>query len=156
MDRRGLLGMLAAGLGTAAVAGRARAADGTAMPGASGKTHRLVLHVDRDDPVGMRFAIGFAHNAATYFASRGERIEMEIVANAFGVNMLSHDSPVKARLAVLRRKLPQVTLSACGNSIKMVRRDGKDFTLLDGARVVPAGIARLVELQEEGWSYVKP
>ncbi len=155
MDRRGLLGLMAAGVGTLAIARTACAAPAGPMP-IAGRVHRLVMHVDRDDALGMRLALGNAHNAVSYFKDKGEKVEIEIVANGFGVTMLSESSPVKARLAALRRKQPDIALSACGNSIKMLKQQGKDFTLVDGARVVPAGIARLTELQEQGWAYVKP
>ena len=151
MNRRNLLAAMAAALGTAGLARGASASPAT------GRLHRLVLHVDRDDPVSMKLALGNARNAAEHYAAKGERIEMEIVANGFGVTMLRKDLPVKAHLDAMREKLPDVALSACGNSIKMMERDeGKDFALSEGVRVVPAGIARLAELQEQGWSYVKP
>ncbi len=119
--------------------------------------HRLALHVDRNDPVVMNMALGNAGNAAKAFAGRGESIEIELVAYGPGLTMLRADtSPVKERLAATHAELPQMVFSACHNTLEAMRRaEGKDIALLPPARIVPAGIVRLIELQEQGWSYVK-
>jgi intracellular sulfur oxidation DsrE/DsrF family protein len=38
----------------------------------------------------------------------------------------------------------------------MEKAENKIIPIIPEAHVVPAGITRLVELQEEGYSYVKP
>jgi uncharacterized protein len=38
----------------------------------------------------------------------------------------------------------------------MEKREGKPVPLIAEATIVPAGVARLVELQEQGYAYVKP
>ena len=38
----------------------------------------------------------------------------------------------------------------------MKKAEGKDIPLVSQAKVVPAGVVRLMELQEKGWSYVRP
>jgi intracellular sulfur oxidation DsrE/DsrF family protein len=38
----------------------------------------------------------------------------------------------------------------------MEKREGKAVPIIAEATIVPAGIVRLVELQEAGYSYVKP
>ena len=61
--------------------------------------------------------------------------------------MLREDtSPVK------EEKVPTVAFGACNNTKKgMGRREGKTITLVPEATLVPAGIVRLVELQELGY-----
>ncbi len=38
----------------------------------------------------------------------------------------------------------------------MEKAAGHEITLLDEAEVVPSGVVRLIELQEEGYAYVRP
>jgi hypothetical protein len=38
----------------------------------------------------------------------------------------------------------------------MEKREGHPITIIPQATVVPAGVVRLMELQEQGWSYVRP
>ena len=152
MDRRGILAVLAAPLALAA-ARRSVAAE----PKAS-SAHRLVLHVDRNDAAVMNMALGNAANAAAYYAKKGESTALELVAYGPGLHMLRADtSPVKEHLAATHAHLPQMVFSGCNNTkTAMEKAEGKPVVLLPEARLVPAGIVRLVELQEQGWSYVKP
>lgn len=150
MKRRMPLSVATGLLGTLAVLRR-----GDAAPAAS---HRLALHVDHNDPLVMNLALGNAGNAAAYFTGRGEAIAIELVAYGPGLHMLRADtSPVKERLAETHQKLPHMIFSACHNTLQaMQRAEGKEIPLLPEARIVPAGIVRLIELQEQGFRYVKP
>jgi len=50
-----------------------------------------------------------------------------------------------------------VNFSACGNTKKgMEKAEGHPLTIVPEATVVPAGVVRLTELQEQGWAYIRP
>jgi uncharacterized protein len=151
MNRRILLSATAL-FGTLAALRRSEAA----APAAA--AHRLALHVDQNDAMVMGMALGNAANAASYFAEHGAPIAIELVAYGPGLHMLRADtSPVKDRLAEIHQKLPQMVFSGCNNTLQAMKRaEGKDIALLPVARIVPAGIVRLIELQEQHFSYVKP
>jgi intracellular sulfur oxidation DsrE/DsrF family protein len=156
MYRRGMLGLIGAVAAWLPAAARAETNPGTRDE--SRKTHRLAIHVDQNDPDVINMALGNAANAIDYYADRGEEIAIEIVAYGPGLHMMRADtSPVQERLATLRETKPQITYSACNNTRKaMEKREGKEITFLPKVTVVPAGIVRLTELQEQGWSYVRP
>jgi intracellular sulfur oxidation DsrE/DsrF family protein len=122
------------------------------------KSHRIAVQVDSSDPAIMNLALGNIGNAAAVSAKRGETIEIELVAYGPGLAMLRDDiSPVKERVAALRAKLPFLVLSACHVSMEAAEAsEGKKVPLVAGAAPVPSGIFRLVELQEQGWSYIRP
>ena len=130
----------------------------TAAAQAPAPGHRLAIHVDSDDPETMNLALNNIVNAKKLYDERGEAVSVEIVTYGPGITMLRGDtSPVRERLAELKASFPALVLSMCGNSkAGAERREGKEVPLLPGARVVPAGIVRLMELQEQGYSYVKP
>ena len=47
--------------------------------------------------------------------------------------------------------------SACGNTkAKMEQKSGKMVTLVEGVEVVQAGVLRIMQLQEQGYAYVRP
>jgi len=53
--------------------------------------------------------------------------------------------------------LPPVKFSACGvTKAGMEKREGKAVPIVPQAHVVPSGAVRLIELQELGWSYLRP
>jgi len=66
-------------------------------------------------------------------------------------------SPVKERVAVMSLANPNLIFSACGNThARMSKKAGKEVVLLSEARKVPSGVIRLIELQEQGYSYIRP
>lgn len=140
----GAAGMVAVGVQSAEAA-RARA-------------HRLVLHVDDNDPARMNQALNNLSNVYDYYGAKGEKVQVEIVAYGPGLHLFRADtSPVKARLDAIKLQYANVAYSACGNTMTgMQKAEGKPVELLPDVKVVVAGVVRLIELQESGWSYVRP
>lgn len=122
------------------------------------KTHKVAIHVDQNDPKIMNLALNNAQNVSKYYESKGEKVEIEIVTYGPGLHMLREDtSPVKARIAVLGLEMDNIQFSACGNTRgKMAKKEGMEIPLISEAVQVPSGVVRLIELQEKGWSYVRP
>ncbi len=122
------------------------------------KSHRLLLQIDSDDQQTMNMVMGNALNAKKYYDDKGEPLQVEIVAYGPGITMLRGDtSPVKDRIASLKSSIPGIVMSMCNNAKTAAeKREGHEIAPLPGVTVVPAGIVRVVELQEQGWSYVKP
>ncbi len=120
--------------------------------------HRVVIQVTQNDPGVMNMALNNAENLIKYYEEKGEKVEVEFVAYGAGLHMLRGDtSPVKDRLATMQGKLKNVTFSGCENTMGAhSKQENKEITLVPEARIVRAGIARVVELQEQGWTYVRP
>ena len=66
-------------------------------------------------------------------------------------------SPVKDRIAPMALENPSITFIACGNTqANQSKAEGKPVTLLSEAKVVPSGVVRLMELQKQGYAYIRP
>jgi intracellular sulfur oxidation DsrE/DsrF family protein len=124
------------------------------------KPHRVVIQVDQNDPAIMNLALNNARNLLDYYRDRKEDVDVEIVAYGPGLHMLRDDtSPVKDRIKELSNvSFPsKVVFSACNNTKQgMEKREGHPITIIPQATIVPAGVVRIMELQEQGYSYVKP
>ncbi len=81
-----------------------------------------------------------------------------MVAFNAGLHMLRQDtSPVRERINGFSQSMPNVRFQACGNTLdSMTRKEGKEPPLLPNAHVVQAGVVRLIELDEQGWTIVRP
>jgi uncharacterized protein len=127
---------------------------------AADKPHRIAFHVDQNDPAVMNLVLNNVSNLMEYYHGKGEKVEIEVVAYGPGLNMLREDtSPVKDRLKHIKSGAfpSSVVFSACGNTkTGMEKREGHSIPIVPEATVVPAGIVRLNELQEQGWSYIRP
>ena len=120
--------------------------------------HRVVLQVNTNEPATMNLALNNATNVAQYYKDRGEKVMIEIVTFGPGLNMLRSDtSPVKARIETLALSTPEISFKACGNTREnMTKAESKEIPLIPQAQVVKSGVVRILELQEQGWSYVRP
>jgi hypothetical protein len=119
---------------------------------------RIVFHLDENDPQRMNMVLNNAANARSYYESQGVPIEMEIVTYGPGVHMLlAGSSPVRDRISSMSVEVPDLAFSACGNTLAaMERKSGEAPSLIPEATVTPSGVVRLVELQRQGWAYVRP
>jgi intracellular sulfur oxidation DsrE/DsrF family protein len=122
------------------------------------KPHRLILQVNSNDPAMMNLALNNATNVAQYYKSLNQKVSIEIVTFGPGLHMLREDtSPVKARIETLALSTPEIIFAACGNTQENMRKtENKDITLIPQAILVSSGVVRIMELQEQSWSYVKP
>ena len=127
---------------------------------ADGKTHRIALQIDQNDPAIMNMVLNNATNVIEHYRGKNEEVEVDIVTWGPGLHMLRDDtSPVKDRLKRLKElAFPgKVQFSACNNTRQgMEKTEGKSVPIMSDATVVPSGVVRLMELQEQGWSYVRP
>jgi len=126
---------------------------------AAGETHHVAFHVDQNDPKVMTLALNNAENVAAYYEAQGDEVVIEMVAYGPGLNMfIDGKSPVADRIERMALEMEgHLTFSACGNTLKkMTAKLGSEPPLISEARVVPAGVVRLMELQEEGYAYIKP
>jgi len=128
----------------------------------SGKPHRIAIQVDQNDPAVMNLALNNAENIIAYYRDKNEDVDVEIVAYGPGLNMLRADtSPVKdriARMANADATFPaKLAFSACNNTLQgMEKHEGHAIAIIPQAKIVPAGVVRLSELEEQGWSYIRP
>jgi intracellular sulfur oxidation DsrE/DsrF family protein len=127
-------------------------------PAADKKLHRLVLQVNTNEPAMMNLALNNATNVAQYYKDLGEKVEIEVVTFGPGLHMLRDDtSPVKSRIKAIAASTPAISFKACGNTQENMRKsEDKDIPLISEATMVKSGVVRVMELQEQGWTYVRP
>ena len=127
-------------------------------PAVDKKLHQLVLQVNTNDAATMNLTLNNATNVAQYYKDRGEKVSIEVVTFGPGLHMLRNDtSPVKARIETLALSTPEISYKACGNTQQnMQKAESKDIPIIPQAQVVASGVVRVMELQEQGWTYVRP
>ncbi len=129
-----------------------------ATPALAHKVHKVIFHVDENDPARMNLVLNNAQNVDSYYKEKGEKASIEIVAYGPGLNMLvAETSPVKDRISSMSMAMDNLQFSACSNTHNaMNKKAGHEVPLLSEAKMVPSGVVRLVQQQENGWSYVRP
>ena len=122
------------------------------------KLEKVAIQVSQNDKGSMELALNNARNIVEYHKAKGARVVVQVVAYGPGLHMLRADtSPVRDRIAAFALETPVVTFKACANTqANQSKAEGKPVELLSEATVVPSGAVHLVELQEQGYAYVRP
>lgn len=114
---------------------------------------KLVIQVSTADALTQKIAL---NNAVNVQKSLGmDNVEVEIVAYGPGLSLLTKKSKQAQRVTSLA--MQDITFSACANTMaKVTKKSGKKPVLLEGVKVVPAGVLRIMELQQQGYAYIRP
>lgn len=115
--------------------------------------HKLVIQVSSGDPATQSMALNNAVNVQKELGL--DNVIIEIVAYGPGLSMLTPNSAASERVPSL--SMQNMTFSACGNTMHSIEeKTGNAVTLVEGVQIVKAGVVRIMELQEQGYSYVRP
>ena len=120
--------------------------------------HKVAIQVNQNDNALMNLALNNAKNVIDYYKAKGETVAIEIVTYGPGLHMLRADtSPVKDRIAPMALENANLAFIACGNTqANQSKAEGKPVALLSEAKVMPSGVVRLMELQKQGYAYIRP
>ena len=130
-----------------------------AMPSiATAAEHKLVLQISDNDADKMNTVMNVAVNVSRLYSARGDMVDIKVVAFNAGLHMLRPDtSPVGERIVNFAASMPNVEFQACNNTREaMAKKSGKDVPIYDFAEVVPAGVVSIIELDEQGYTIVRP
>ena len=130
-----------------------------AMPAiAAAAEHKLVLQISDNDADKMNTVMNVAANVSRLYTARDDQVDIKVVAFNAGLHMLRPDtSPVAERIVNFAASMPNVEFQACNNTREaMAKKSGKDVPIYDFAEVVPAGVVSIIELDEQGYTIVRP
>jgi len=127
---------------------------------ADGKPHHIAIQVDQNDPQVMNLALNNVNAIIEHYRAKNEDVDIDVVAYGPGLHMLRADtSPVQDRIKRLKDMVfpGKIQFSACNNTKQgMEKAEGHAISVVSDATIVPSGVVHLMELQEQGWSYVRP
>lgn len=115
---------------------------------------KVVLQISDAVPEKQTLVLNVANNLLTHYGQ--DKVDVEVVAFGPGLKLLFADNANKARIKSLAAA--GVRFSACQNTVKAMtaQNGGVAPALLPEAQPTPAGIARIVELEEQGYHNVRP
>ncbi len=117
-------------------------------------THKLVLQISSSDPATQHLVLNNAVNIKKHW---GDDIDVVVVAYGPGLSMLIPSKKNKEAERVASLASSGITFDACHNTMNAIKKKtGKMPSLIKGVQVVPAGLGKIIELQEKGYSYVRP
>ena len=115
---------------------------------------KIVLQVS--DKASHKKVLNVAGNILKHYGK--DQVKVEVVAFGPGLGVLVANKKNKNLKRVSSLAGDGVTFSACGNTMKKLtkKNKGKAPKLHANASVVPAGVIRIIELQEKGYALIRP
>jgi len=133
------------------VAGQSLAASDTSKPFAE---KRIVLQISDPNPFKQTLVLNVANNLLKAYGGP-DKIDIEIVAFGPGLRLLFQENANSGRIQALSDN--GVRFAACNNTItNMGKILGSKPALNKNAVVVSAGVVRIIELVDQGYTLVKP
>ncbi len=123
---------------------------------ASGEPQKILVHVSSSNPVRLKTALDETENLLDSYRRSGRKLQVEIVANGGGVDLLrTKGSPYARRIGAMQEKYPNLDFMACGQAIKKLREKGVDVQLLPHIGVASSALEQITLRLKENWAYIK-
>ena len=114
---------------------------------------RIVLQISDPNPFKQTLVLNVANNLIKHYGT--DKVDIEIVAFGPGLRLLFKDNANKGRIDGLTNN--GVEFAACMNTMtNMGKALGQKPDLHASASPVPAGVVRIIELQNQGYKLIKP
>ncbi len=114
---------------------------------------KIVLQISDPNPFKQTLVLNVANNLIKHYGP--DKVDIEIVAFGPGLRLLMKDNANKGRINGLTDG--GVRFAACMNTLnKFTKNLGSKPELHSSAKQVPAGVVRIIELQNKGYKLVKP
>lgn len=117
---------------------------------------RIMLHVTTDDRFKLATVLDEAEQLLGSDSGRGNPVQVAILANGDGLNLLRADeSPFAERLQALKARYENLSLLACGKALQRLHEhQGQTPPLLPRTEVVPSALGEIIHRRQDGWSYI--
>jgi intracellular sulfur oxidation DsrE/DsrF family protein len=120
------------------------------------ESKKVILHVDTGDAERLKAALDSAEDLLVASAANGNPLELEIIANANGLDLLRVDTAFYAdRISELSKKYDNLSILACSRTIKRLQDLGVKVQLVPEAGVAPSALDQIVHRLKQGWVYIK-
>ncbi len=117
---------------------------------------KVILHIDTGNAGKLKAALDSAEDLLVSSADNGNPLELEIIANADGLDLLRVDTAIYAdRISKLSEKYDNLSILACSRAIKRLQDIGVKVQLVPEAGIAPSALDQIVHRLKQGWVYIK-
>ncbi len=114
--------------------------------------YRAVIHIDLDDDLILNLGLNYLGN--TLDALEEEDKELIMLVTGPAVGLLSGDQMYMFMEKLRQIQAGGVRILICEKALALFEIPAEE--LFAGCELIPAGVVTLIELQHEGFAYIKP
>jgi len=126
------------------------------VPGLSYAADRkMVIQVNSKDVTTQKMALNSAKNLKKLLGK--DAVDVEVVVYGPGITLLRSSGRSAEKIQSLMTDYG-VNVSVCNGALKAYakRHGGHELEIIQGVSKVPTGALRILELQEQGYAYLRP
>ena len=116
---------------------------------------KMVIQVNSKDPVTQKMALNSAKNLKKMIGK--DAIDIEVVVYGPGLSLIDSRGRAADKVKTMMADY-DVKVSVCNGALKAYakRHGGHELEIIKGVSRVPTGALRILELQEQGYAYLRP
>jgi len=116
----------------------------------------IIVHVGSSNPVRLKTALDETESLLDSYRRSNRKLQVEIVANGGGVDLLRADvSPYAQRIGLMQEKYPNLGFIACGQTIRKLQDKGVDVKLLPHTGVASSAVDQIALRLKQDWVYIR-
>ena len=117
---------------------------------------KYILHISVRDKNKFKQTLDQAEALMTNYQNNEQNIQLEIIANAGGLDLFRKDaSPYVQRVQNLQKRYPNIKFVACSNAIERLQEQGIEPEFINAVSKDETAIDQVVKRIHQGWSYIK-
>jgi intracellular sulfur oxidation DsrE/DsrF family protein len=117
---------------------------------------KYILHIDSKDHLKFKTALDRAEALVTMYQAESHPYEIEVIANAGGLDMLREgETPYADRIRQLSQRYPNIRFIACSNAIERLQERGVKPNLIASVHQGETALDQVVKRMNQGWTYMK-
>lgn len=91
------------------------------------------------------------------YAEKQQKVIVEVIANGDGIKLLDNkNTTIARRIRELSAQHDNLTFAACKNTIDQMRLSkGLKVDLIPQVKLIDSGVVKVIERQNEGWTYIR-
>lgn len=115
---------------------------------------KMAIQINSNDPITQKMALISARNLKAVLGK--DNIDVELVVYGPGLSIIKTENRNSSRVQNLMQEYG-LKVSVCEGTLKgYAKRHGGEANIIDGVARVSTGAIRLLELQEQGYNYLRP
>lgn len=118
---------------------------------------RVLVHLTSSDSDSGLNTLTNLEQMLLEYRNSGQNVKVEVVANGHGIDLLRKETtPFAELIARLAKDYSNLSFAACKNTIDQMQiTSDEHIELIPQARLIESGIVEVIELQKQGWTYIR-
>ncbi len=129
----------------------------SAMPAAQEEITKVLVHLTSADIDAGLNTLNNLQQILDRYQQKKQKVLIEVIANGDGIKLLQNSNTrIAKRIAALSSQHDNLTFAACKNTIDQLRLTrGIRIDLIPQVKLIDSGVVKVIERQNEGWTYIR-